>query len=305
MGNDVEVLLLANPQRFMEVVQDDDAESRVRSLNTLDDMMTCEALRHGLYNDRANLPALADFYRQAFLLAPVERRKQIYSHVTMIVQQIGGWTVGAITPFMLLDPDLAIVSTATVDYASVGSLLDEDPMTRPKDAVMMVERGIPENPAALLGGLLALGDPRVCKLVKPFRTLLSADQVATITKCQSGFTAKCVVEFYLEWLEELVDQRDHDAEATYGNVVAGLYRLARERRIPFIADGFRPFPVPGDGEEGWPDLRRLDPSVFATSIERRLLAIERREAVPRVLPHAIRAFELIPLSRNDEVAAVQ
>jgi hypothetical protein len=69
----------------------------------------------------------------------------------MIVSQIGGWTVGAMTPFMLLDPDMGIVSTATIDYASLGSLLDDDPMSRPKDAISMVAKEIPANPATVIG----------------------------------------------------------------------------------------------------------------------------------------------------------
>ena len=162
MSSEVKLLLLTDPQRFMEVVQNHDAETRVKSLNTLDDMMACEALRHGIYNDPSKLPELAEFYRRYFLEAPVERRREIYGHVAMIVEQIGGSTAGALTPFMLLDTDLGVVSTATIDYTSVGSLLADDPMTRPSDVVMMIERGIPENPAAVLGGAPCFGrSPRV------------------------------------------------------------------------------------------------------------------------------------------------
>jgi hypothetical protein len=64
--------------------------------------------------------------------------------------------------------------------------------------------------------------------------------VTTVTKCFSGFTAKCVVDFYLDWLNELVDRSDYEGEGVFGNVVAGLYRLADARSIPFIADGLRP-----------------------------------------------------------------
>lgn len=305
MASDSELLLLTDPQRFMEVVQNHDNETRVRSLNTLDDMMACEALRHGIYNDPAKLPELAEFYRKYFLEAPVERRREIYGHVAMIVEQIGGWTAGALAPFMLLDTDLGVVSTATIDYTSVGSLLGDDPMTRPSDVVMMIEKGIPENPAAVFGGLLALGDPRVCDLIRPYRNGLNAEQITAVTKCFSGFTARCVVEFYLDWLEELVDLRDYDSEAAYGNVVAGLCRLASQRRVPFIADGYRPFPVSAAGDGPWPDLKMLRPEEYAASIRLRLLDLERRESVPRVLPHAIRAFGLTPQSSADEIAAVQ
>ena len=164
MDKEPEVLLLADFKAFMAVVQNHDAGERAQSLHTLDDIMTCEALRHGIFNDQDALPGLVQFYNQIFLQAPAERRRQIYGYVVMIVPQLGGWTAGAITPFMLLDPNPGIVSTATIDYTSLGSLFENDPMTRPEDVVTMIEKDIPQNPAAVIGGLIALGDPRVCDL---------------------------------------------------------------------------------------------------------------------------------------------
>lgn len=38
MASGVELLLLTNPQRFMEIVQNEDTETRVKSLNPIDDM---------------------------------------------------------------------------------------------------------------------------------------------------------------------------------------------------------------------------------------------------------------------------
>lgn len=303
MTTDAEILLQSDPKRFMEIVQNHSAEERVASLHTLDDMVACETLRHGIYNDTSKLPDLAAFYREIFLQAPTERRREIYGHVAMIVEKIGGWTAGAFFPFMILDPDTSIVSTATVDYASLGSLIDNDPMSRPRDALVMVEKRIPENSAAIFGGLLALGDPRVCELLAPVRSTLDADEISVVSKCLSGFTAKAAIEFYLDWLDELVDERDYDSEAEFGHVVAGLFRLANARSIPFVADGFRPFPVTSANGQ-WPDLKRLDPTAYAASIEGRLLDIEMREGVPRVVPHAIRAFGLTPRSSSDEIAVV-
>ena len=305
MNESKELLLLSDPQSFMAVVWENDPKKRIQNLHTLDDMMTCEALRHGIFNDREALPSLMQFYREIFLQAPIERRKEIYGHLAMIVPQLGGDTAAAFTPFMLLDPDMGIVSTATIDYASLGSLIASDPMTRVKDAVRMVESKIPANPAAVIGGLLALGDPRVCQLVLPLRAGLSTDDVSTVSKCFSGFTAKCVVEFYLDWLEDLVDRRDYESESIFGNVVAGLYRLADARAIPFIADGLRPFPVPQDKNAAWPEIRHIDPDEFAASIASKLYDLEQREGVPKVLPHAIEAFGLRPRSLTENVAHIQ
>jgi len=303
MDEEPEVLLLTDSKAFMAVVQNHDAEERVQSLHTLDDIMTCEALRHGIFNDQEALPGLVQFYNQIFLQAPVERRRQIYGYVAMIVPQLGGWIAGAITPFMLLDPNPGIVSTATIDYTSLGSLFENDPMTRPKDVVTMIEKDIPQNPAAVIGGLIALGDPRVCDLVAPVRRNLDSDQAAVVTRCFTGTTAKCVVAFYLDWLDELVDRRDYEGQGIFGNVAAGLHRLASERTVPFIRDGQRPFPVPGGKNPKWPDAYSIDAREFANSIADRLFDLERREGPPKVLPHAIRAFGLTPKTSSEDIAA--
>jgi hypothetical protein len=305
MSNPAELLLMSDPKLFMAVVHEQDPEKRVRSLHTLDDLMTCEALRHGIVDDHAALPSLIRLYNEIFLQAPVDRRREIYRHIAMIVPQIGGWTAGAMTPFMLLDPDTGIVSTATIDYASLGSLLNDDPMTRPKDVINMIEKGIPENPAALIGGLLALGDPRVCQLLVPLRGSLDEHQVATVTRCFSGSTAKCVVEFYLDWLDELVNRRDYEGLSIFGHVAAGLYRLADARLVPFIVDGLRPFPVPRGEDAEWPGWKQIDLPEFAASIASRILDLEGREAPPKVLPHAIRAFGLTPRTASQDMALMQ
>ena len=94
MNKEPELLLLTEPQSFMSIIQNHDASERVKSLHTLDDMMTCEALHYGISNDPAALPELVQFCNGVFLKAPVERRRQIYGYVAMIVPQLGGWTAG-------------------------------------------------------------------------------------------------------------------------------------------------------------------------------------------------------------------
>ena len=159
----------------------------------------------------------------------------------------------------------------------------------------MIVKDVPQNPAAVMAGSLALGDPRVCALVSPIRHSFDASQTEVISKCFSGFTAKCVVEFYLDWLEELVDRHDYEGLDLFGHVAAGLCRLADRRRVPFITDGLRPFPVPGkETATDWSSVTMVDPDEFARSIADRLHVIEQREGAPKVMPHAIRAFGLTP-----------
>jgi hypothetical protein len=126
--------------------------------------------------------------------------------------------------------------------------------------------------------------------------------VRTFTQCSTGLTHKCVVEFYLDWLEELADRRDAESESTFGHVAAGLTRIA-PRPGHVVLDGLRPFPVPPSGQ-GW-DQIQIDPADFAVSIADRVFDIEEREGTPKVLPHAIRAFGLKPRTKGSDVALMQ
>jgi predicted HAD superfamily phosphohydrolase len=83
------LLLIENPEAFMAVVQNDDPRERVKLLQTFDDVVVCEVRRHGIYNDKASLPGLFEFYRSTVMQAPVERRKEIYRHVAHISPQLG------------------------------------------------------------------------------------------------------------------------------------------------------------------------------------------------------------------------
>lgn len=299
-------LLLENPRAFMDIVRNHDDEVRAYGLHTIDDLVTCEMLRHGLFSDGSTLLNVRRVYDELFLEAPVDRRREIYEHVKMIVSALGGRTAAAFTPFMNLDDDLGIVSTATIDYVSFGTLIENDPMTRPKDVVDMVVNGVPRNRAAVIGGLISIGDPRVCVLVAPLRDSLNIDEAEIVTQAFTGMASKSQVGFYLDWLEELVDDQDRDTLALFGHVAAGLHRLATRRIVPFITDGLRPFPVPSqDDETGWSDMRAIDADEFADSISGRLFDLERREGLPKVMPHVIRAFGLTPKTPPEEIANIQ
>jgi hypothetical protein len=66
-----------------------------------------------------------------------------------------------------------------------------------------------------------------------------------------------------------------------------------------MVDGLRPFPVPPD--QDWPDVRFIDLEEFTQSIAGRLYDLEERERPPRIMPHTIRAFGLVPKTPMQDV----
>lgn len=273
----------------MDIIRNHDAGARLNNLKAFEDLILCEVIRHGIFRKPEDLSNLKSVYDRFLKRTPIDDRKRIYAAVVELVGFLGGATAVAFNPFMLLDTDLGIVSTATIDYASLGELIDGDPMTRPRDIVNMITNGTPRNPAAVVGGLLSLGDPRVCALVAPIRHHLQESEIETVSKVYTGITYKCVVDFYLDWLQDL-----RSDEGIFGHVAAGLYRLGNSRIAPSIVDGLRPFPFNDSAAQS--SVRAIEPSHFAESISPRLYALEANERAPKVIPHVIMAFGLTPKS---------
>src|SRR5262249_24540330 len=81
----------------------------------------------------------------------------------------------ALLPFIAEDNSRGVVSTAVIDYVSLAPLTNHDPMSRVKDIIDMIERGVLENEGAAFGALLHIGDERVCQLLIPLRDTLDHD----------------------------------------------------------------------------------------------------------------------------------
>jgi hypothetical protein len=57
-------------------------------------------------------------------------------------------SINAFLPFIAEDNSRRIVSTAVIDYVSLGPLTDGDPMSRVKDVIGMTESSMLENEGA-------------------------------------------------------------------------------------------------------------------------------------------------------------
>jgi hypothetical protein len=134
-------------------------------------------------------------------------------------------------PFIAEDNSRRIVSTAVINYVSLGPLTDGDPMSRVKDVIGMIESNMLENEGAAFGALLNIGGRRVCDLLIPLRDSLDRDAINNAVNCSTGFIYSATADFYLNWLEgmEGTDQdrsirilvwrkraAAHGSQSTYG-----------------------------------------------------------------------------------------
>jgi hypothetical protein len=243
MPEQAPLLFETNFEKFVNVTLMHTFEDRYRALKgNMDDVALCEIIRHGDPHGPP-LEPLFKLYRDVVLGFPARRRLHLFGHIRRVVEEEREWvSQRALLPFIVVEPLRDIVATAVIDYVSVGSLKNDDPMTRPKEIVDLIQRDSVENRGAVFGGLLHLGDERVCELIRPVRDLLDAEEVGAAIHCATGFLYSSSVEFEIDWLEGMNgDERDR----LFGIVAAGLTNQVRRNRQDVVfTGGERRFPIP-------------------------------------------------------------
>jgi hypothetical protein len=83
---------------------------------------------------------LASLYRTLTTKMSEEGRYAVYRHVVGFVENTSIVSINAFLPFIAEEKAQMIVSTAVIDYVSLGPLTGDDPMSRVKDIIGMIER---------------------------------------------------------------------------------------------------------------------------------------------------------------------
>jgi hypothetical protein len=279
-------LFQSDPDRFKELVSTDDDNARLTPLvDRFHDLVLCEVIRYGLYNDTAMVPNLTALFRDYVSRMPEELCATVLKHASDFVANVPAVSANALLPFIAAEPRRLIVSTAVIDYVSLAATPSGDPMSSVREIVDMIAERRLANAGAAFGALLHVGDPRVCRLLLPLRDGLSGEEANEAVKCATGFIHSATVEFYLDWLEGMDgDVRD----GLFGIVASGLAQLARKKKLDEVATGERPFPVssmePGEYERS---MKFIPLEAFVRQIASRMRDLERSEPPPRVMPSVL------------------
>lgn len=171
MPDNKPLLFQTDLKKFMEILAIDDAEKRLDALKAnFDDVILCEIIRYGMINDAKMIGPLAERYEKSVVATYTEEKRwELYRYIIGVLDNVDVVSVNALLPFIAEDPSQRIVSTAVIDYVSLGPLADNDPMSWPKDIIEMIKGGHLKDRGAAFGGLLHLADPRVCKLLWPIK----------------------------------------------------------------------------------------------------------------------------------------
>lgn len=222
----------------------------------------------------------------------VEERVALLQSVAAAIFESHGPASGLL-PFLLSDPAHKVISTAALEYALLAPVEDDDLLSGPRGLLnfaRLVARE-PERCAALLAGLVILGDRRILPLLHGSWELLGGDAEATrsLVNARTHWQSAAQIEFLLDWLEAMLIAED---EGTFGIVAAGLYNIAK--RGVEVEDAERVFPIWSTTGEQTVYLAQWSFEEYARVIEPRLRDISERESDPKIIPVVLEAWGLGP-----------
>lgn len=203
-------LLQTDRVRYADIaLHTPDRRKRLRAYPTLQDALMGESSRlgAGLPNKhRADdqLAFMIAFYGARVVPAlDVPERQAMHATMRDVVTHQARVGPAAFMPVLMAEPEAGIVAEAAIDYAELYPHVQDDPIAGPRKVAELLQVQGLANRGAIFGGLLSLGDPRVCEMIRPFRDGLSEGEVGNLSRTQTGLMWSATVEFLLEWLEDL------------------------------------------------------------------------------------------------------
>jgi hypothetical protein len=286
-----------DPERFAESMLKD-GETRLRQYKVAQDFLFGEITRYGFQFHRPEwITPLRGLYEEFVRHGiPTEQRLEVLEYITAMVQNTKAITVNAFLPFICEDPDRRIVARASIEYVSLGPLLNSDPMGFPKHLIRLIEDSEPRNSGAVFGAMLVLGDPRLCKLLWPLKDRLSHEEAREAAQCTSGIVSAATIDFVLDWMEGLEGTAE---DALFGSLASHLGLQRRHMQAPLVATGLRPFPVTSVTPEEHRAMQKFIPVAdYVASLAPRLIALAEAEPEPKTMPLILREWGIASPTLN-------
>lgn len=215
----------------------------------------------------------------AELASKVDRdeRSRMYDATVNEVSR-GDVSADAFFPFLCLETDTALVSSAVIDFTMFTPVEGGDPLSSPKIMLRMMPSVA--NPAGILAGLILLGDRRLAGLIRVARIHLDHDGLGELSRSRSGYLYSTQIDFYLEWMEEIIG--DVAMESELGFLAAAIANMPGSCFDDCVREVERSFGTPRS-PESMKVFRQWTLAEYAEVIIPRLQAIAEQEAEPKIM----------------------
>jgi hypothetical protein len=252
---------------------------------------------YGTSNDPSMIGPLRVLYREWLEVSEPEQRMR-YLQATLEGIEGRELVSNVLLPFVGCETDGRIASMAAMSFAMMHPTSAEEAML----GVVLLSRGLAggtmNNPGAVFGGLLNVGDYRVNRVLWPLRETMVGDDLDEVVRVQTGRAAAAVVDFLLDWLEQMPEA----ARATQFNpLLAALVNQRTGSQIDLVAIGGRAWPVADVTPEEEDYAADYVPmGAYARSIMARLEALRSIAPEPEIIDYVVAAWAAETEEDEDE-----
>jgi len=250
-------------------------------------------LLYGRRVDGALIEHLQPLYKHAMKHIEAEPRVLFLQNVALSAETYG-LDPCTVMPPLILDDDKYVVSTAIIDYVA---LCHPDTDGLPQQFGVELDRLFRnrefQNPGAVIGGLITLGDCRFHKQIHVWKQLLDQDGIEQAIWCQTPFITHGETLFWLDWAEELLAIQNYQSKSRLGLIASALFRLGKRNPYDQVRDVERRYPA-GSVEEAVVTLEGWTRQEYSKLIANRLYHLEEIEEAPKIFSDVLRAWGLEP-----------
>ena len=269
---------------FLRTLQDPERHGYIDD-GDLEEFMYVGLNVYGTLNREDLIPHLIHLYGELVKRLMSSARMNLLQAVRAKVED-KTLSVNALLPFIGFEPDQSIVSTSVIDYCMIRET-DEDELAGVGDVIGIMNSGRALCPGGIIGGLLLLGDSRVVDLLERLPRL-RGDQISDLVKTFSGFVYAPMIDFYLNWLEELNTSK---TEADFGALASGLVNMVQNDRYGIVTATKRHFGKP----KADPPIEVVSQQSFDdyfNKVVKRMEKIAESETEPKVMPEVIKRWHI-------------
>ena len=155
----------------------------------------------------------------------------------------------------------------------------------------MFKQGGAQNSAAILMGLISLGDRRLTSGILSMLASADPEVAQEVSKVNTQYVMAAMVDLCCDWLDAVQNGpvSGDPKGATFGHVAAAIYRLGTQAEETGVTEISRCFP-PQSPDDWAVAHQRWTRAEYARVVGPRLQSLAEREREPRILPRVMDAW---------------
>ncbi|MBK9520202.1 MAG: hypothetical protein IPO13_00910 [Rhodocyclaceae bacterium] len=287
-------LKFSDANELRALLADEAAWVRLSDDNLLEFLRDAMTL-YGAEINEGDVPMLARLYTYAVGRTDVEHRGHLTMQLNERVERLH-LSAKAFYPILIREPDMGVASTATINFLSCSPAGDDGLPLALGTLEYFFESGAIENPGAVFGAVICMGDRALWPFIDAMRIHLTAPQVNVAARVYTPFLQHWAIQYWLRWAGELVGLPDSDSEKMFGSTCLNLAGSRADTQNDGIAESRRHYPC-FEFEYPVEHLKVWSLADYATEIAEELYELERREPPPKLMSDVLRTWGLPPRAK--------